>query len=384
MTLAVVMCVSKRNGMRNQRRLLKWTSWIAALVMSTALQGCHHEPGTDDAATGSTPRSAVSAVRYVAVSEQRVTDRLDLSAKVEPDPARMFRVLPPASGRVLAIKVKPGDTVTRGAMLATIDSADAAAAQTDLTKARIEATRAQRAADRQKVLLDHGAIAEKDYVDAKAASDSANAELERAKQHLTVLGIDVVSLKDGIPLLSPSKGIVLTVSAAPGEFSKSLDNSDPLMTIADLSIVWIVGDVFEKDIAKVQSGTKVTVTVDSFPGHQWTGRIDSVAGVLDPVTRTLKVRVALANPGEKLKPEMFAAIHIDMGSRKALVVPASAVIHEGQNTIVFVDKDGKPAQQNVTTGRVIDGTVEITSGIEEGHRVAVDGAELLTGGASQP
>src|SRR3954451_22076134 len=142
------MCVSKRNRMRNQRRLLKRTSWIAALAMSIGLQACHNEPGTNEAPKGSTPRSAMSAVRYVAVAEQRVIDRLDVSAKVEPDPARMFRMFPPASGRVVAIKVKPGDSVTRGEILATIDSADAAAAQTDLMKARIEVARAQRAADR--------------------------------------------------------------------------------------------------------------------------------------------------------------------------------------------------------------------------------------------
>jgi cobalt-zinc-cadmium efflux system membrane fusion protein len=188
---------------------------------------------------------------------------------------------------------------------------------------------------------------------------------------------------DGIPLLSPSRGVVLSVSAAPGEFSKSLDNSDPLLTIADLSTVWIVGDVFEKDIAKVQPGTRVTIVVDAFPGQQLTGRIDSVSGALDPATRTLKVRVSLLNPGEKLKPEMFAAIHVDAGRHEALVVPASAVIHEGQNTVVFIDSNGKPEQVNVATGRAVDGMVEITSGLRAGQQVAVNGAELLTGEPSQ-
>lgn len=322
-------------------------------------------------------------MRYVAVGKQPVADRLDLSAKVQADPARMFRVFPPASGRVMTIEVKPGDAVKRGEVLATIDSADAATAQSDLTKAEIESVRAQRAADRQKVLLDHGAVAEKDYIDAKAAADSAKAELDRAKQHLSLLGISSGPAATGIPLLSPSRGIVLSVGAAAGEFSKSLDNADPLLTIADLSSVWIVGDVFEKDISKVQPGTRVTVTVDAFPGQRWAGRIDAVSGALDPVTRTLKVRVALDNPGEKLKPEMFAAIHVDAGSHNAVVVPNSAIIHEGQNTVLFVDSGGKPEQKTVTTGQVVDGKVEITSGIDEGEKVAVNGAELLTGGGSQ-
>jgi cobalt-zinc-cadmium efflux system membrane fusion protein len=348
--------------------------WMAA---------CHQAP-TDKSISNESPQPAESTVRYVAVGEQQIEDRLDLSGKVQADPARTFRVFPPASGRVLAIRVKPGDTVKKGEVLASIDSADAASAQSDLAKAQIEADRARRAADREKVLLDHGAIAEKDYIDAKAAADSAQAELDRAKRRLEVLGVNANATSNGIPLLSPAHGIVLSVNAAPGELSKSLDNADPLINIADLSTVWIVGDVFEKDIAKVQPGTRATVTIDAFPGQQWSGRIDSVSGALDPATRTLKVRVALPNPGGKLKPEMFAEIHVAVGSHKAVVVPAPAVIHDGQNTIVFVNNNGKPEQQNVTTGQAVDGTVEITSGIQKGQQVAVNGAELLTGGASQP
>jgi len=365
-----------------------WETYIPAALWLTfsfvfCIAGCRLEASEDNSESAhAQPQQVV--IQYKTAAEQPIADRLDLSAKVQADPAKMFRVFPPASGRVLGIKVKPGDKVVRGEALASIDSADAATAQSDLAKAQIEEERAQRAADREKVLLDHGAVAEKDYIDAKAAADSAQAELSRAKQHLSLLGIDGGATTDGIPLTAPSRGEVLAVSAAPGEFSKSLDNADPLMTIADLSTVWIVGDVFEKDITRVQPGTKVAVTVNAFPGQQWSGRIDSVSGALDPVTRTLKIRVALRNPGEKLKPEMFAVIHVDVGSHKAIVVPTSAVIHEGQKTIVYVENDGKPEEQTVTTGQAVDGKVEITSGIRVGQRVAVDGAELLTGGAAQP
>jgi cobalt-zinc-cadmium efflux system membrane fusion protein len=369
--------------MKSKCIVLTRAGWLVSVSVVLSLAACHREQPSPASASNSQQAESIP-VRYIAASEQPIEDRLELSAKVQADPSRSFRVFPPASGRVLGIQVKPGDTVTRGETLATIDSADAASAQSDLTKAEIEAERAQRAADREKVLLDHGAIAEKDYIDAKAAADSAQAELARARRHLEVLGMSTGAKTDRIPLLSPSRGVVLSVSAAPGEFSKSLDNADPLMTIADLSIVWIVGDVFEKDIAKVQPGTKVRITVDAFPGQQWTGRIDSVSGALDPTTRTLKVRASLVNPGEKLKPEMYAAIHVDVGRHTALVVPTSAVIHEGQNTVVFVDNDGKPEQRNVTTGQAIDGRIEIISGLRAGQQVAVNGAELLTGGSSQP
>jgi membrane fusion protein, heavy metal efflux system len=367
--------------MKSNCVLLRRTGVLAAASLSIGMAGCHQSSAP--AAAGN-PQAPADPIRWIAASEQAVQNELDLSAKVQADQAKSYRVFPPASGRVLGIQVKPGDTVSRGETLATIDSADAAAAQSDLVKAEIEAERAQRAADRQKVLFDHGAIAEKDYIDTRAAADSAQAELSRARRRMEVLGIAPGAKTDRIPLLSPSRGIVLTVSAAPGELSKSLDNADPLLTIADLSTVWIMGDVFEKDIAKVQPGTKVAVTVDAFPGQRWNGRIDSVSGALDPVTRTLKVRVTLPNPGEKLKPEMFAAIHVDLGSHNAISVPSTAVIHEGQTTVVFVENNGKPEQRNVMTGRAIDGKVEITSGLEAGQRVAANGAELLTGGTSQP
>jgi len=354
---------------------------ILPLPFVLALAACRQDSAP---ATAPHADAAISPVQFVAVTQQPVESQLTLGARVQADPARSFRIFPPASGRVLAVQVKPGDTVAKGERVASIQSADAGAAQSDLAKAQIEAERAQRAAQREKVLLDHGAVAEKDYIDAKAAADSAQAELERAKQRLSVLGMNAQTTTDDIPLRSPGRGIVLTVSAAPGEFSKSLDNADPLMTIADLSTIWIVGDIFEKDIAKVQPGTRVTVTVDAFPGQKWSGRIGSVSGALDPTTRTLKARVALPNPGDKLKPEMFAAIHVDTGTHNAVVVPSSAVIHQGQNTVVFIDNNGKPEQKNVTIGQAVDGNVEITSGLEAGQRVAANGAELLTGGASQP
>jgi cobalt-zinc-cadmium efflux system membrane fusion protein len=176
---------------------------------------------------------------------------------------------------------------------------------------------------------------------------------------------------------------VLTVSAAPGEFSKSLDNADPLITIADLSTVWVVGDVYEKDISKIQPGKQVTVTLDAYPGQRWQGHIESLSGALDPATRTLKVRVALQNNNYKLKPEMFATIHVDIGKHNAIVVPSSAVIHEGQATTVFVANSGKPEQRNITTGQAVDGMIEVKSGLQVGQQIAVDGAELLTGGPSQ-
>ena len=354
---------------------------IASLALG--LVACHHaEPSAPEPA--SSAQSSEKPVHYVAVKAQPIHEQLELAAKVQADPTRTFRVFPPASGRILGIEVKPGDIVSKGQALAMLDSSDAASARSDFAKAKIEAERATRAADRDKVLFEHGAIAEKDYIDSRAQAESAAAELARARQRLEMLDINPTANGDRVPLLSPGRGVVLTVNAAPGEFSRSLETADPLVTLADLSTVWIVGDVYEKDIAKVQSGKQVGVTIDAYPGRQWSGRIESLSGALDPTTRTLRVRVSLTNADQKLKPEMFATIRAEIGTHTALVVPSSAIIHEGQKTTVFVDSNGKPEQRSVTTGQDIDGRVEIISGLQAGQQVAADGAELLTGGASQP
>lgn len=354
---------------------------IALLAASLALFGCSGSAhSTTNASTSDQPQP--DPVRYVKVMLQSIPDTLELAAKVQADPTKVVHIFPPASGRVAEIKVKPGDYVRRGQTVAILNSSDVGSARSDYVKADIEAQRATRATERQKLLLDHGAAAEKDYVDARAQSDSAQAELVRARQRLELLNANPNANSDRVPLIAPANGVVLDVSAAAGEFSKSLDSANPLVTVADLNTIWIIGDVYEKDVAKVNRGKQVSVTLQAYPDRKWNGRIDSISGALDPTTRTLKARVVLSNPGQQLKPEMFGAIHVTAGTHQALVVPAAAIIHEGSTVTVFVKNAGKPEQRTVTTGQTIDGNVEIVSGLQAGDEVAADGAELLKGAPS--
>ena len=349
---------------------------VPALAILLTVTGCDKSAGHD--ATKEAPPSD-DPVRYVKVVQQPIPDTLELAAKVQADPTKVVRIFPPASGRVTAIKVKPGDRVRRGETLAVLNSSDVASARSDYTKANIEVQRATRAMERQKLLLDHGAAAEKDYVDARAQAEAAAAELARARQRLELLNISPSANSDNVPLIAPASGVVLDVSAAAGEFSKSLESANPLITIADLDIVWIVGDVYEKDVARLDRGKPVTITLQAYPDKEWSGHIESISGALDPTTRTLKVRVALANPDQRLKPEMFGAIHVKSGTHQALVVPAGAIIREGNATTVFLKNAGKPEQRTVTIGQTIDGSVEILSGLHVGEEVAAVGAELLKG-----
>ena len=355
---------------------------IAAALGLVLLAGCS-QPSQNSANTSAHDQAGDDAVRYVKVVQQTAPETLDLAARVQADPTQVVRIFPPASGRVVAIDVKPGDRVRRGQTLATLSSSDVASAQSDFAKANIEAQRATRALERQKVLFEHGAVAEKDYIDTRAQADEARAELARAKQRLELLNVGPASTTDLVTLVSPTGGVVLDVSSAPGEFSKSLESANPLITVADLNTVWLVGDVYEKDVAKVRLEEQVTITLEAYPSRQWTGRIGSISGALDPTTRTLKVRVVLPNPEQRLKPEMFGTIHVKAGTHPALVVPAAAIVRDGNATTVFVRNAGRPEQRVVTVGQTLDGKVEILNGVHINDEVAAEGAELLKGGSTE-
>lgn len=356
---------------------------VAAVGILLPLAGCDHSASQDASNTPPKNQPSESPIRYVKVVQQTVAETLDLTAKVQADPTKVVRIFPPASGRVVSIEVKPGDHVRRGQTVAVLISSDVAAARSDFAKAKIETERTTRAMERQKLLFEHGAAAEKDYIDARAQAGAAGAELARAQQRLELLNVTPSDASDRVHLVAPAGGVVLDVSAAPGEFSKSLESANPLLTIADLNTVWLVGDVYEKDVAKLSRGKQVTVTLQAYPGQQWSGHIDSVSGALDPTTRTLKVRVALLNPEQRLKPEMFGTIHVKTGTHQALVVPAPAIIREGNTTTVFVNNAGKPEQRTVAIGQTMDGKVEILSGLHDGEEVAAEGAELLKGGPTE-
>jgi cobalt-zinc-cadmium efflux system membrane fusion protein len=360
-------------------RLVRPAKTAAALAALLALASCSQSAGSDPAKTPAVAQPGGDPVRYVKVVQQSIPETLDLAAKVQADPTKVVRIFPPASGRVIALEVKPGDYVRRGQTVAVLNSSDVASARSDYAKANIEAERSTRAMERQKLLFEHGAAAEKDYIDARALADAARAELARARQRLELLNVSASASVDTVPLVAPANGVVLDVSAAAGEFSKSLESANPLITIADLKTVWIIGDVYEKDVAKLARGKQVEITLQAYPDGRWSGHIDSLSGALDPTTRTLKVRVALPNPDQKLKPEMFGAIHVSAGTHPALVVPAGAIIREGNAATVFLNNAGKPEQRTVTVGQTVDGNVEILNGLRAGDEVAATGAELLKG-----
>ena len=348
---------------------------IAAFLVVNGLVGCgSSEPKQNRQSKQDNP------LQIATVSVQTVQNEVAVPAKVQADPDRVVHVYPPVSGRLVSLKIRPGDAVRQGQVIAILQSSDAAGARSDYQKAKIEAARSSQAEKRAALLLQHEVVSQKDYEDAKAQAETAQTDLARAEQRLRMLGLSSTGNSDEVAVNAPRSGIVLEIGAATGELSKSLDNASSIATIADLSSVWVVGDLYEKDLSPARRGSPAKITLAALPDKSWSGTISNISDVLDPNTRTLKARVVLPNPQHMLKPEMFATMHLVGHKQELMTVPTTAVLHEGSDTFVMVKKsDGTYEKRNVTIANTTSDKTEIASGLRPGEMIVISGAELLRG-----
>jgi cobalt-zinc-cadmium efflux system membrane fusion protein len=324
-----------------------------------------------------------SGIETVTAQKTTIPDYLDLPAHIEADPTRVVHVFPPAGGRIVEMKVRPWDWVEKGQTLATIESSDLSRAVADYHKALADHELKEQQLARSADLFAHDAIAMKEYQQAKANEQTSQAELDATKEQVRVLGMDPDHATAELVVAAPRAGVILDVGASPGEFSNALASSQPLCTIADISTIWAVGDIYEVDLAAAKAGESAEVTLNAYPTQKWSGHVDVVSDAVDPNTRTLRVRVVLANPGTRLKPSMFGSIRLSRSSREGILVPAAAVIHEGTTAYVFMaEGQGRYRRRDVTLGEANDGNVEIKSGVKSGDSIVAQGALLLRAGSA--
>ena len=299
-------------------------------------------------------------------------------ASVEADPARFAKVLPPLSGHVLNLFVHPGDAVKKGHELISLDAPDFVSAQADYARARSVLAQAERALSRQQDLAGHGIVGQREVDQAKTDRDSADSDFNRSKDRMRLLGMDPDKTALGSPLIvrSPLSGKVLDVSTAPGEYRN--DPNAPLMTVADLSTVWVTANVQEKDIHFVHKGDPVSATFAAYPDETFRGRVLFVADVLDPDTRTAKVRVAFDNEDGRLRPAMFATVTLRTWDTSELTVPTSALVMAGDHTTVFVKVEPNTYEQRaVQTGEQQGDKTIIKAGLHTGEQVLIREGALL-------
>lgn len=352
---------------------------LAAMLLAFCAAGCSSE-----SASSAPPPAARTIVETVVIHRQPVIDKLTIPARIAANPTKVVQVFPPLSGRIVRFSVLPGQVVQAGQVIAVLQSGDIAQARSDFEKAKIQVVLADEALARGKLLLQHEVLAKADYEQLVAADDAAHSEQERARQLIHELGFSENNNSDEAPIRAPIGGVVLDTGTAVGEWQRSLDNATPLATIANLDHVWILGDAYQSDLASIHVGRPVSVTFPAYPGLSLPGRIDNLSQSLDPTTLAVKVRVVLANPQMKLKPQMFANIVIDRSTIQGFLIPSSAVIHENNFDSVFVQTSpGKYERRPVQVGQMQQQNVVVLSGLHDGDQVVTLGAALLRAPAGE-
>ena len=324
---------------------------------------------------GSPIRTSI-AVEPVAV--QDVQRNLVLPAVVEADPARLIKVLPPLSGRVTQLKVQLGEQVEAGQPLVVLDSPDLGSAYADYDRAKVLLSLALKNRDRQRGLVKIGGAADKDVQQSETDYVTAEAEWRRAEARLKQIGVDAETANKArtVTVVAPVAGSVIDLAVAPGSFWN--DATAVLMTVADLSTIWVTAGVPEKDTSLVAKGQSVDVTFPAYPSETFKGQVLFVSDVLDPDTRRTKVRIAFPNPDTRLKPGMFANVSFHAPARRAAVIPTSAlVVKDDANQVMVEVAPWTFEARSVEIGFQQGDQAVLSRGVTAGDRVVVKGGVLL-------
>jgi cobalt-zinc-cadmium efflux system membrane fusion protein len=308
---------------------------------------------------------------FATVATRQLPAVVNANGGVFPDVNRTIHVTSLGSGRVVDLKVRLGDFVRKGETLLTISSSDLGGATSDYQKAVADEVLSRKALDRAQQLYSHGALAEKDLETAQDAEDKAGVDLHTTEQQVRRLGGDPAHPGALIELRAPVSGTIVEQNVAGSEGVKSLDNTPNLFTIADLSQVWVLCDVYENELEEVHLGDSAEIRVNAFSGKVYRGSVSDISRVLDPSTRSAKVRIVLANPNSELLPGMYAvATFHSRDLHRHLVAPAAAVMRLHDKDWVF---------HKESSGRVRQTEVHVVGVTEDGFQELQDGEAVKAG-----
>lgn len=318
------------------------------------------------------------------VSRQSSAESIEVTATIVPNQDRIFNVTPRIRGRVVEVYVSVGSPVRKGANLALLDSTELGEAKVEYLKTRTLLELAKANYEREKSLFDQKISAQKDVLTAEAEYRKAEAEVRALHEKLRLYGLSDEELS-GLEqsrgpsryyLRSPAPGVVTEKDISLGEV---IETGKKILTVADLSVVWIYLDMYEKDLPKIKVGQKATVRVSAYPEKAFIGKVAYLSGLMDEKTKTVKARVEIANPDRLLMPGMFAEARIETGTavEKKITVPKESLFLLDDGPVVFIEKDGQFFPRRVQTGKEVGGRVEIVNGLSEGEKVVTEGGYYL-------
>ncbi len=321
----------------------------------------------------------------VKVESRDLPTELSANGTIQPDVNKTIHVTSLGSGRVVDLKVRLGDYVNKGQVLLVISSPDLAGAMGDYQKASADEALAAKALERAQLLYSKGAFAQKDLEVAENADAKAKSDQKTAESRLRVLGGDPAHPSTMIELRAPVAGTIVEQNVAGFEGIKSLDNTPNLFTIADLSNVWVVCDVYENDLGDVHIGDPAQVHLNAFAGRVFRGSVSDISRVLDPNTRSAKVRVELANSNGAFRPGMYAVATFRSRTQKPhLVVPATAIMRLQDKDWVFRKGPGNSFRRlEVHTSGLSDGLQQIETGVKAGDELVADALAFSAAASEQ-
>jgi membrane fusion protein, heavy metal efflux system len=378
---------------------IEWAKQLAAalIISGLVLSGCKsaekgdgapppaHVVQAQDMSLITVDSNDAQKFKVVAAEKIEAAGELNATGAVFPDVSREIPVISLANGRVVDIKVRLDEAVKKGQLMFRVQSPDINTAFNAYLKSANDEQLANKAYIRAKDLLAHGAISQAMFEQAEDAENNAKADLTAADEQLKLYGVDKAHPSPVVNVYAPVSGVVVSQNITNGAAAGvGLAGSATAFTIADLSQVWVVCDVYENDIPKLQLGQQARITVNAYPDRPLTGRVSDIGPILDPSLRTAKVRIEVANPGF-LKLGMFATATFTSRTKQAhAVVPADAVLHLHDRDWVFVPAgDNKFRRTEVRAGQIISGSRQtILSGIQPGQQV-VSNALLLESAGNQ-
>jgi len=376
---------------------MTWPRELAVLVIALSAVACGRTraasdpPGTtaDVATQPATPGdhaivldpARLAGIKVDAIAARDLPRSVTVAGKVQFDEDRVARILAPVPGQVVGIHAKVGDRVRKGEAVCSISSRDAAAAIAEHAESHKDLDLAQKTLTMTEDLFAHQAASRIALQQAQNDHAKAASRVARSDEELRVLGLPneeaIAAFNGRLPIASPISGVVIERHVTEGQFVQA--DSTPMMTIADPSTVWVVGDVFERDLRFITGGATAQISAAAYPDERFAGRVDYISATIDPATRTAKVRVTVPNPGGRLKPEMFASLTLRLAEvEHVLTVPARALFVEDGRSFVYTAIDpGRFVRRAVDVGADEGTERRIVGGLKAGDRVVVDGALLL-------
>jgi cobalt-zinc-cadmium efflux system membrane fusion protein len=309
----------------------------------------------------------------------KAAPELTVTGAVSPDVARTVPAVSLASGRAVEIKARLGDTVHKGQLLMKVRSNDVSSAYSEYRQAVASETLARTQFERAKVLLEKGAVAQKDLEVAADVETKARVIRESAAEKLKILGVTNLDQPPTgiIDIYAPISGVIIEQNVTAGAGVKSLDNSPNLFTVANLDHVWIMCDVYENNFPFVRLGEYADVRLNAYPGKSYKGRISNIGPILDPTIRTAKVRLEMANPGLMRIGMFVTATFYGHEEETYATVPATAILHlQDRDWVYLPAAGGKFRRAEVKSGKMIAGNLQQVTGIKPGEQVVANALAL--------